>query len=153
MASTKTILSSMEWSKRFTFNRQLSIGGFKEPAITNANTVLQTILGRPFRWPENRAVIGFVATAGQQDYLLLYAWPANQLLSAGTFVIDSAGNAQKVTTAGTTGATIPSFNGALNGTTTDNTVTWTNVGAIPNASASYLYGWLENASVQDPVSS
>ena len=152
MASTKTILSSVEWSKRFCFNRQLSIGGPKEPAITSANTVLQTILGRPFRWPENRVVTGFLTTVGQQDYLLLYLWPANQILAAGSFVIDSASNIQKVTAGGTTGGTIPSFNGTLNGTTTDNTVTWTNVGAIPNASSAYLYGWLENASVQDPVS-
>jgi hypothetical protein len=151
VASTKTILASLEWAKRFVFNRQLSLGGFKEPAITSANTVLQTILGKPFRWQFNRVVTGFVTTIGQQDYLLLYAWPANQVLSAGTLVVDSNGNSQKVTTAGTTNATIPSFNGTLNGTTTDNTVTWTNVGAIPNASASYNFGWIENASVQNPA--
>ncbi len=152
MASTKTILASLEWCKRFVFNRQLSIGGFKEPLITSVNTVIQTILGKPFRWQFNRVITGFVSTVGQQDYLLLYAWPANQALSAGTLLVDAAGNSQKVTTAGTTGATIPSFNGTLAGTTTDNGVTWTNVGAIPNASASYNFGWIENVSVQDPVS-
>lgn len=153
MAATKTLLTSMEWIKRFIYNRSLNIGDFKEPIITSANNVMQTMLGRPFRWPENRVVTGFLATAGQQDYLLLYSWPASQALTSGTFVIDAAGNVQKVTTPGTTGATIPSFNSTLNGTTTDNTVTWTNVGAIPNAAASYLFGWLENASVQDPTTS
>jgi hypothetical protein len=153
MASTKTILASMEWVKRFIYNRNISIGDFKEPLITSVNTVFQTILGKPFHWSENRVVTGFVTTAGQQDYLLLYAWPASQVLTAGTFVIDSAGNTQKVTTPGTTNATIPSFNGTLNSTTTDNTITWTNVGKIPNASASYSYGWIENVSVQDPTSS
>ena len=152
MASTLTLLRSLEFCKKFVFNRQLSIGDFKEPLITSANTVLQTILGKPFRWQFNRVVTGFVATAGQQDYLLLYTWPASTALTAGTFVIDSAGNAQKVTTPGTTNSTIPSFNGTLNGTTTDNTVTWTNVGAIPNASSSYNFGWIENVSVQDPIS-
>lgn len=153
MASTKTILASMEWAKRFCFNRQLSIGDFKEPLITSVNTVMQTILGKPFRWQFNRVITGFVTTAAQQDYLLLYSWPASQALVAGTFVVDAAGNAQKITTPGTTGATIPSFNGTLAGTTVDGTATWTNVGAIPNASASYNFGWIENASVQDPTSS
>jgi hypothetical protein len=153
MASTKTLLASLEFCKKFCFNRQLSIGDYKEPLITSANTVLQTILGKPFRWQFNRVITGFVTTVGQQDYLLLYSWPANQALSAGTFVIDSNGNTQKVTTAGTTGGSIPSFNGTLNGTTTDNTVTWTNVGKIPNASSSYNFGWIENVSVQDPTSS
>ena len=153
MASTKTILASLEWAKRFVYNRQLSIGDFKEPLITSANTVLQTILGKPFKWQFNRVISGFVATASQQDYLLLYAWPASQVLTAGTLVVDAAGNSQKVTTPGTTNSTIPSFNGTLNGTTSDNTVTWTNVGKIPNASASYNFGWAENASVQDPTSS
>ena len=117
MASTKTILASLEWAKRFIYNRQLSIGDFKEPLITSANTVLQTILGKPFKWQFNRVISGFVATASQQDYLLLYAWPASQVLTAGTLVVDAAGNSQKVTTPGTTNSTIPSFNGTLNGTT------------------------------------
>ena len=152
MASTRTILQSMEWAKRFVFNRFLSVGDFKEPILTSANTVLQTILGKPFRWQFNRTVSGFVSTIGQQDYLLLYAWPVSTVLTAGTLVVDSNGNSQKVTTPGTTNSTIPSFNGTLNGTTTDNTVTWTNVGKIPNAAASYNFGWIENASVQDPIS-
>lgn len=143
----------MEWVKKFIYNRQFSIGDFKEPLITSANTVLQTILGKPFRWQWNRTVSGFITTAGQQDYLLLYSWPASTALTAGTFVIDSNGNTQKVTTGGTTGSSIPSFNGTLNGTTTDNTVTWTNVGSVPNASASYNFGWMENASVKDPTTS
>ena len=153
MASTKTILASLEWSKRFCFNRQLSIGGFKEPAITSANTVLQTILGKPFRWQFNRAITGFFATPGTQDYLLLYAWPASQALSAGTQLIDTNGNSQIITVAGTTNATVPSWNATVGGTTTDNGATWKNQGPIPNATSSFSFGWIENASVQDPVSS
>ena len=40
-------------------------------------------------------------------------------------VIDSNGNYQKVTTAGTTGASVPTWNTALGGTTTSGTVTFT----------------------------
>ena len=153
MASTKTILASVEWAKRFNFNRQLSIGGFKEPTITSANTVLQTILGKPFVWQFNRAITGFVASPGVQDYLLLYAWPANQALSAGVQLIDSNGNSQVITVAGTTNATVPTWNATVGGTTPDNGVTWKNQGPIPNAVSSYSFGWIENASVQDPISS
>ena len=102
MASTKTILASMESAKRYVFNRQLAIGDFKEPTITAANTVLQTILGKPLRWQFNRAITGFFATPGTQDYLLLYTWPTSAVLKAGYQLIDSNGNSQIVTVAGTT---------------------------------------------------
>ncbi len=153
MSSSTTILRSLEFCKRFVFNRQLSIGDFKEPLITSANTVMQTILGKPFRWQFNRVITGFVSTIGQQDYFLLYSWPASQLLAKGTLLVDSNGNSQRVSTAGTTNATIPVWNGTTGGITVDGTVTWTNAGPIPNASPAYNFGWIENASVQDPTSS
>ena len=153
MASTKTILASMESAKRYVFNRQLAIGDFKEPTITAANTVLQTILGKPLRWQFNRAITGFFATPGTQDYLLLYTWPTSAVLKAGYQLIDSNGNSQIVTVAGTTNSTVPSWNATVGGLTTDNGVTWKNQGPIPNAVSSFSFGWIENASVQDPVSS
>jgi hypothetical protein len=153
MASTVTLLRSLEFCKKFVFNRQLSIGDFKEPLITSANTVLQTIVSKPFRWQFNRVVTGFYAVVGQQDYTLLYAWPASTALLTGYQLIDSNGNSQIVTVAGTTNSTVPSWNATVGGTTTDNGVTWKNQGPIPNASSSYNFGWIENVSVQDPVSS
>ena len=153
MASTKTILASMESAKRYVFNRQLAIGDFKEPTITAANTVLQTILGKPLRWQFNRAITGFFATPGTQDYLLLYTWPTSAVLKAGYQLIDSNGNSQIVTVAGTTNSTVPSWNATVGGLTTDNGVTWKNQGPIPNAVSSFSFGWIENACVQDPVSS
>lgn len=153
MASTKTILASMEWSKRFCFNRQLSIGDYKEPTITSANTVLQTILGKPFRWQFNRVITGFFASPGVQDYLLLYTWPTSTAVLTGYQLIDSNGNSQIVTVPGTTNVTVPSWNATVGGTTTDNGVTWKNQGPIPNATSSYNFGWIENASVQNPANS
>ena len=64
----------MEFCKKFTFNRQLSLGDFKEPLITSANIIKQTILGPPFRWRWNRQVVTFNTIApnpsgiGVQDY-------------------------------------------------------------------------------------
>ena len=151
MASTKTIQNSLDWCKQFVYSRILSLGDYKEPAITSSNTVMQTILGRPFRWPENRIVTGFVSTASQQDYFLLYTWVASTAVSLGWRVIDTNGNSQRVTTAGTTNSSAPSWNASTGGTTTDGGAVWTNDGPIPNAAATYSFGWLENVSVQDPT--
>jgi len=48
--SNRTIADSINWSKRYTFNRNPVIGNSLEPALTAANIVLQTILGPPFEW-------------------------------------------------------------------------------------------------------
>jgi hypothetical protein len=48
--STNTILGSMEWCKRFNFNRPSGIGSYLEPAKTSANLVMQSILSPPFKW-------------------------------------------------------------------------------------------------------
>ena len=67
-SSTITLLQSLEWCKKFVFNRQLSIGDFKEPFMTSANIVYQTILSPPFVWRWNRQIITFSTAAGTQDY-------------------------------------------------------------------------------------
>jgi hypothetical protein len=69
MASTIRLLDSMEWCKKFVFNRQLSLGNFKEPILTSANIIKQTILGPPLSWPWNRQTISFTSTIGVQDYI------------------------------------------------------------------------------------
>jgi len=66
--STITLLQSAEWCKKFVYNRQLSLGDFKEPLLTSANIIKQTILGLPFSWRWNRQTVLFTATIGQQDY-------------------------------------------------------------------------------------
>ena len=150
--STNTLLTSLEWAKKYIYNRQVSLGDFKEPLITASNLVKQTILSPPFRWRWNRTVTGFYAVVGVQDYLL-GNWIAATAEPLNFYVIDSNGNSQKVTTAGTTGGSLPSWNTTTGQTTTDNTVIWTNQGPIPNASSTYTFGWIENASVQDPTTS
>jgi hypothetical protein len=53
------------------------------------------------------------------------AWPTSTVVAVGRLIIDSNGNLQEVTTGGTTGGSHPSWSTSLNGTTTDNTATWT----------------------------
>lgn len=150
-SSSITLLQTMEWAKKFAFNRSSAIGNFGEPALTSANTVIQTILGAPFAWRWNRSIIGFVTAAGQQDYTVFNYLPTTAV-KVGWFTIDDVGNCQKCTTAGTTGSSAPTWNHTLNGPTTDGTVHWTNLGLVSTeASGSYTFAWIENSSVQDTL--
>jgi hypothetical protein len=147
--STNTLLRTMEWAKKLNFGRRSALGNFLEPALTCANITMQTILGAPFAWRWNRVVTGFVTTAGQQDYTLLNWQPALPVKLT-WLTVDDAGNSQAVTTAGTTGSSAPSWNRAKSGTTTDNGVTWTNLGPIGvPVSQTFTFGWIETSSVQD----
>jgi hypothetical protein len=149
-ASSITILDTIYWAKRFIFLRNLASGNNNEPALTNANTILQTIVGAPFAWRWNRAVIGFVAVQGQQDYTI-FNWQQTTAIGIGYVLVDTNGFSQQVTTAGVTGATIPTpFNITPGQTTTDGSVIWTNMGAIGvgNTSTIYNFDWIETASVQ-----
>ena len=67
-SSSKTVLQSLEWCKRFIFQRPTVMGNFLEPAVTSVNTVIQTMLGAPFRWRWNRQIVAFSTVIGQQDY-------------------------------------------------------------------------------------
>jgi hypothetical protein len=58
------------------------------------------------------------------------AWTPNTAYAVGAKVMDAAGDTQEVTVAGTSGATAPAWNNTLNGTTTDNTVTWSCQGVL-----------------------
>lgn len=57
-------------------------------------------------------------------------WYAQQPVALGATVLDSNSplGVQQCTGAGTTGAEIPSFNAVFDNTTTDGSVTWTNIG-------------------------
>jgi hypothetical protein len=51
-------------------------------------------------------------------------WTASTTYETGQQIIDPSGNAQKVLTGGTSGATAPTWNDTLDGTTNDGTVVW-----------------------------
>jgi hypothetical protein len=60
----------------------------------------------------------------------LPSWQASTAYSSGKTIIDSNNNLERVTTAGTSGSSQPSWKTSSGGTTTDNTVTWTNEGPL-----------------------
>ncbi|WP_027521767.1 DUF2961 domain-containing protein [Bradyrhizobium sp. Ec3.3] len=57
-------------------------------------------------------------------------WRASAGFAANMAVIDSNGNVQRVTTAGTSGSSAPAWNATVGGTTADGGVTWTNQGNV-----------------------
>jgi hypothetical protein len=150
-SSTITLLNTMEWAKRFNFGRETALGTSLEPAMTSANTVLQTVVGPPFSWRWNRVITGFVATQGIQDYTLTNR--TNLLaVKLNWYIVDSNGYSQVVSVAGTTGSSAPTWNLTVGGITTDGTVTWTNQGLIPTdfpVSQTYSFNWMETQSVLD----
>ena len=60
--STNTILGTMEFCKRFNFNRPSGVGNALEPAKTSANLVMQAILSPPFKWMWNTTELTFTCS-------------------------------------------------------------------------------------------
>jgi hypothetical protein len=68
-------------------------------------------------------------------------WAANTWYSPNFVIIDSNGNAQRLTTAGTTGGAAPVWSLITGGVTADNTAAWTNLGsAVWAATTAYALG-------------
>lgn len=55
-------------------------------------------------------------------------WQANFSYNAGQFILDATGNVELAVTTGTSGAAAPAWNATTDAQTTDNTVTWNNMG-------------------------
>lgn len=151
MPSTIQLGNTLTWASMLNFGRNATIGPSNEPAITCANTILQTMLSAPFAWRWNRAVTGFITVPGQQDYLVLN-WTAGKQVQTGWQTVDSNGNAQVVTTPGTLGVSSPTWNAIKGQVTPDGTAVWTNLGSlVTSVSTNYRLGWIETASAYNPT--
>jgi hypothetical protein len=91
----------------------------------------------PPRWTDSEGAI--IANDGTVQWInqgpptgaALAVWQANQVfVRTDPRIVDSNGNVEVVTTAGTTGAVTPAWSTVPGGTTTDGTVTWTNAGML-----------------------
>ena len=67
-SSTYTIQNTINALLPYVRYKPLTIGPENEPAMTIANTVVQTITGPPFAWNWNRKTASFTTTSGTQDY-------------------------------------------------------------------------------------
>lgn len=68
MSSTITVQETVNWAQGFVDFESLTIASGNEPTITNANVILQSIIGPPFKWNWNRGSVSFSTTSGTQDY-------------------------------------------------------------------------------------
>jgi hypothetical protein len=78
--------------------------------------------------PANTCIAPFakvsIVTGGSEFTYSAAPWAANHAYALGVEILDPHGNAQEVTTAGTSGATQPTWNETTGGSTTDGTVVW-----------------------------
>src|SRR5215469_15560200 len=72
MATTNTVQNTLNWCAAYILNRPSSgVAGFaNEPALTNANLILSTILSPPFAWQWNRSELTFNTVISQPDYFI-----------------------------------------------------------------------------------
>lgn len=98
---------------------------------TNRGTTLEN-------WGIQPPTVALSPTLGQA---FAANWKANTFYSIASVIIDSNGNLQQVTTAGTAGSSNPTWATVVGNTTTDGSVTWTMVqtAAQLNWTASYAY--------------
>lgn len=87
--------------------------------------VRQTLQGVMLRRAK-LTVTGLTPTVGT-------AWQASHAYSLGSQILDSNGNVQQVSAAGTSGSAAPSWSKILGASTTDGAVTWINIGTNSNA--------------------
>jgi len=116
------------WSPSHAF----SVGN--QIVLANGNVFVVTVAGTsgaaPPVWP---TVVG--ATVGDNTVTwkliptgtgsLFPAWSSSQAFAVGAEILDSNGNLQRVTVAGTSGTTPPAWSNTIGATTTDGGVTWT----------------------------
>lgn len=74
--------------------------------------------------------LGLFGNTGASNYpaavgTTFSAWAATHAYTVGNLIVDSNSNIQRTTTAGTSGASHPTWATTLSSTTTDNTATWT----------------------------
>lgn len=62
--STVKVTDTMEWAKRLSWNRNTGIGNALQPALDNANMVMQTVLSPPFSWWWNSQALSFTCATG-----------------------------------------------------------------------------------------
>jgi len=69
LSCTRNLTASIKWALPMLRYQPMDISD-GEPALSNANIIVQTVLGPPFRWPWNRAMYSFLCVAGVQDYVV-----------------------------------------------------------------------------------
>ena len=120
---------------------QRTLNGYFFEDVTDLNGAIAVYLNGTLQTLGSGYTVGGPGLATpSQSYMGLYiawpvsglpAWTASHAYATNATILDGNGHIQKATTGGTSGTTLPVFS-ATGGTTTDNTVTWTDEGYVPS---------------------
>lgn len=149
MAATFTLNSTLQWVQPWVNFYPLTFVSTQQPFLGMCERVAQILLSPPFKPNWNRNSIKFVTTAGVQTYIYASSWVASTVYNVGTTIIDSNGNGQVVTVAGTSGSSAPTWSTGMFTSTTDSSVTWQNVGTLASIPQITDFSYIEKAAVQD----
>ena len=94
-------------------------------ACSSITEIFNGTTDRIFTSVANAAVPSGCSGTGCVMSFVVTAWDAATSYAAGTEILDSNGGIEKVTTAGTSGSTQPTWPTTVNTTVTDHSVTWT----------------------------
>lgn len=130
--NTYKVLSTNLSSTQFQINGPNGLSYSSRPDTGTATVFLVPQGSTPFWYVQDSAGTWFPQASMEYTTPTGSTWAANTAEVFNFYIIDSNGYVQGVTTGGTTGATLPSWNETVGGTTTDNTVTWTNFGWLGN---------------------
>jgi len=125
-ASTAYVVGQQVLDTHFQIQTVRTAGTSKATAPTWSTTLGDTTDDNTVRWLDAGPIAADYAT-----------WQASHAYTLNQEIVDSNGNIQLVTTAGTSRTAAqghPTWSAVVNGATTDNTVHWRNVGAIATAS-------------------
>ena len=121
--------ATINWATAAVSYLPLTVGANNEPAITNANNVMQLFLSPALgAWPWNRAVATFLTVVGQQDYTvngLQWGWLEKASLQPAATITNVAGSGTVATITAANSFTVGALvtisgltNTAFNGTFT-----------------------------------
>jgi hypothetical protein len=123
-----------------------SVANNNNPCAGSGGCVMSLVLTGT--WPPTAVTNALDASGGTSGIVVDNSnpdtWKANTAYALNTLIIDKNGNTEKCTTAGTSGATEPTWNVTVGGTTHDgSTLVWTNEGI--SQAASIYFTWLSAA--------
>ena len=153
MAANFTLQNTFQFVAPWVNFYPLTVGDGNQPFMGMCERVAQILLGPPFKPSWNRNSIQFVTTSGTQTYVNAGSWASGTAYTVGTVIIDTNNNGQRVIVAGTSGGSAPSWVTGLFLTTTDNSVTWQNIGPLATIPQITDFAYIEKAAVRDIYSS
>lgn len=120
------VIEQLGWDAK-THPDQLIFGMMKAAVTGSAVSIGKISIPVPICYDGNNIYSASHATgnAGQVSSAGLPFWQASHAYLANASIVDSNGNIQQVTTAGTSGSSAPSWATTVGNTTTDSGVTWT----------------------------